>query len=1485
MAPNKKKKKASANPARGVATVSIASKPKAEEQQPDRQPEIAPATKKAETTGGHSSTKQNDGGHPAPAPENLKQAELTVEEYELQLEESDLQNYLDQNSQKVKKDVSRQVSRLQTERRVLRSNADPLNIRKWFPQDFSDRILGLVRQENVSERIEIRNVAKSKQISEDEAVTRLWTLGQILGGLGFGDERCMEAIEELVSRNVSSIGGPRDGTWGIEESLDWLSLECSTEELGGYDEISQKKTLPLEEQDDDDPPAQIVEQTVTSDTTTQTNHANETPSDNEPVSDINSDVEPDELLEKHVQTRLAIYRIDPHALFLSSGSKTKQPKRRPTTKAAIPLSKRVTQLIDKLKQIESDALFDSWAAEAQWAVAKTDADRKAAQQRKKQHLARKQSVEQSGHISSDHHPKAAEEISKEAEAASAGLIAEDAGEEEELGLFGDMFANLPEMLTNVSSGTSEMILKESNGISQSTIRDFGKWTGVGPKRILEDTCKARDSGVKIRFSIISSTSWSVRQSVHILWSKSQDPVEPLSIPDFVCKSSMRSTTISMFAVSTPDIAQSEAYCATAALYSLCSTYKSEEKIYLRLPPIWKDLYSTFIKQRKDEIDAQDRLAIKKLRELVKDKSDQDQEDGIILVNSLKKLNANRSGRGTPNNELTEFPPVLPAKAEQMKQLWAMKSSTAAFKRMLENRMQLPIFNFKGPVLEAIDSNQIVIICGETGCGKSTQVPSFVLEHELSHGRSCKIYCTEPRRISAISLAKRVSEEFGEHRNDLGTARSFVGFAIRLEANMTKDTRLVYATTGIVMRMLERSNDLADITHLVLDEVHERSIDSDFLLIVLRKLILKRPELKVILMSATVDAKKFSLYLDNAPILTVPGRTFPVETKYLEDAIEFSGYALDDGSEPLRSQTDPEDVEVEIETSSNDVKRAREKNLNKYSPRTRKTISLFNEYSIDYDFITTLLQKIASDPGSQKYSKAILLFLPGILEIRKMSDMLLGHPMFMKNWYIYHLHSTIASEDQERAFLTPPPGVRKIVLATNIAETGVTIPDVTCVIDTGMHKEMRFDERRQLSRLILAFVSRANAKQRRGRAGRVQSGLCYHLFTKFRHDSIMAEQQTPEMRRLSLQDLVLRVKTCKLGDIEQTLSNALDAPEPKNIRRAIDSLIDVKALTVTEELTPLGQQLARLPLDVHLGKLILLGCIFGCLDMALSVAAILSSKSPFQGSFNNRSQADGARLSFKQGNSDVLTIYAAYCAWRKVCLATGASESQFCRKYYLSSQILSNIEDLKAQLLVSVVDANFLSLGPTDTTALAKARFQSSRTRYFVTLPPSAVCKEGNDIAASSVIAWAFYPKLILRDGKGWRNISNNQSVSLHPASVNKGNQVPKFLSYYHMMQSSNKFYNAHETTIAHALPIAVLGGEASFNAFSGIVIIDGNRLKFSLPDPKSLLALKALRLRLRDACAKLFKFPDRPLPSQLLKWLDIWNDLCQAVKSAEERTH
>lgn len=506
----------------------------------------------------------------------------------------------------------------------------------------------------------------------------------------------------------------------------------------------------------------------------------------------------------------------------------------------------------------------------------------------------------------------------------------------------------------------------------------------------------------------------------------------------------------MITEAVPDSAQSEAYVSTAALFLIFSPVPKEEKASLRLPPVWKDFWLDLCTLKKKNDLTIDREELRGIRSLVDHSAGKDEDlEQISRPAELSPLSpqpiicsAEESQKGKPSG--TENP-------DETRSVWTSKSATPSFRNMILQRKNLPIWAFKEEIVQSILKHQTVIVCGETGCGKSTQVPSFILEHELSLGRPCKVYCTEPRRISAISLARRVSEELGERKSDVGTFRSLVGYAIRLESKVVHETRLVYATTGIVLRMLEASDDLQEITHLVLDEVHERSIESDFLLIVLRKLLIRRPALKVILMSATVDAAKFSDYFNGAPVLTVPGRTFPVQTRYLEDAVEETNFSNRDF---LRGVPSIDEDDEGHDSSSEKDKKAAETGLEGYSQKTRSTLAQFDEYRINYDLIVTLLETIATKPRFISFSKAVLVFLPGIAEIRRLHDMLRGHNSFSEGWYIHPLHSTIAMDEQERAFAIPPQGHRKIVLATNIAETGVTIPDVTCVIDTGKHKEMR-----------------------------------------------------------------------------------------------------------------------------------------------------------------------------------------------------------------------------------------------------------------------------------------------------------------------------------------------------------------------------------------------------------------------------------------------
>jgi ATP-dependent RNA helicase DHX29 len=1379
MAGKKKTKKPTANPARGFATTSIASKPRVDavEASDDAAETAAPPSAKDATP---ASSNKADITTQAGGPSK----DLTPEEFERQLEESELQLLVEKHAQKAKRDAQRQKARLETDRRVLRGQAETINTKKWLPPELMDHILDLIQAEGrfAASSVGLEGGAPGKLLQEEDLTIKLWVLQQTLSGAGFKEERVQAVLQYVldISPNVSTSN--RESIWGLDEALDWFAREGTKGDLPDYEGRGKNSTRSqLDAQGESPLPSGANTPPILElDRKKQrggnlSSRSTRASSPRKVAVTFDEDIEPDELLPAYLDAKEKLFALQRPRQDTTKG------KLLHASKTEASESTEEAMLLAKVDRIEKDVLFDKYVAEQQWKAKRIVLEKDyATAKKKKAEEDEAQKAPETGETTAN----GQDDVNQEAERIAAEILAQAEDDDDDDEALTDLFSSLPVSEVDPTTGKTNTVVNGADGI-KVMIRDFGNWTGVSPMRALEEACRSRDSGVRISYQRVSDVAFANRHLVNIVWTKAQDIPPPAEDVNLETYTTPLQFVYKMVTIATPDAKQSEAFIATAALFFIFASSTKEEKVGLRLPAAWKDLWSEYAETKKNKADAEDRKAIKELRDLVRKRKEQELEDGVILQGAFKGRGAARVAADSDDSG-TDKATRITGDPEYFKSIWQQKSSTTRFQTMLQSRMQLPMWNFRQQVLDAVDKEPVVIVCGETGCGKSTQVPSFLLEHQLSQGKPCKIYCTEPRRISAISLARRVSEELGEGRGDLGTPRSLVGYSIRLEANTSRETRLVFATTGIVMRMLEGSNDLKEITHLVLDEVHERSIDSDFLLIVLKKLLTKRKDLKVVLMSATVDAERFSKYLGGAPVLNVPGRTFPVQVKYLEDAVELTGYSIEQNNQPS-VELDDDAFDIEAENSS---KPELIKTLKHYSPKTRNTLSNLDEYRIEFDLVVQLVSRIATDPTYVPFSKAILIFLPGIAEIRTLNDMLLGDRNFANNWLIYPLHSTIATEEQEAAFLVPPEGVRKIVLATNIAETGITIPDVTCVIDTGKHREMRYDERRQLSRLIDAFISRANAKQRRGRAGRVQEGLCFHLFTKYRHDHTMSDQQTPEMLRLSLQDLAIRVKMCKIGGIEETLTQALDAPSAKNINRAVDALVDVRALTASEELTPLGIQLARLPLDVFLGKLILLGTIFKCLDMAITVAAILSSKSPFVAPFGQRNQADTVRLAFRRGDSDLLTVYNAYLAWKRVCQsASGGGEFQFCKKNFLSQQTLANIEDLKGQLIVSLVDSGFLSLTDEERKTLNRLRYASGgrrRFQSFFEVPQRVNGNSDNDVVSQSVIAWSFYPKLLVRDvpgGKGLRNVNNNQAISLHPSSVNKGHNELRWLSYYHIMQA------------------------------------------------------------------------------------------------------
>jgi len=653
-----------------------------------------------------------------------------------------------------------------------------------------------------------------------------------------------------------------------------------------------------------------------------------------------------------------------------------------------------------------------------------------------------------------------------------------------------------------------------------------------------------------------------------------------------------------------------------------------------------------------------------------------------------------------------------------------------------------------------------------------------------------IVCTQPRRISAIGVAQRVADERCER---LGAT---VGYSIRMEAVTSAATRLLFCTTGILLRRLEDDPGLNGTTHVVVDEVHERSMESDFLLMTLRDLAARRRDLRVVLMSATIEAHLFSNYFGGCPTISIPGRTFPVTALYLEDALEVTAHRVRPGADRARkggSRSGPprggerggfggggygggygeppppppppprralgsggssaalagrqlggEPGSLAASDAPDEELGAEElaERYPRYGAGALRALAASDPGQINFELVGELVAWIlrcggvpaaqaalgsalgladdawdspgaapaaaagrrggASFAGGADLADSILVFLPGVKEIQATYEQLTGSgPLSFepqRSW-VLPLHGMLSSEEQRGIFARPPPGVRKIVLATNIAETSITIDDCGFVIDCGRMRETRYDPARRMESLEDVPVSRANAQQRRGRAGRVKSGICFHLFTRHAFERRLEAQQAPEMQRVPLEQLVLRIKVLRYpGTAASVVARCLQPPAAEAVERAVQELVRLEALTLSpsptrgappaEALTALGMHLASLPVDVRIGKLILLGSIFGVVDDVLTIAAVLSYRAPFLSPFERRDEADASKRSFCVAQSDHLTALNAYRAFDR----GGANRFDMCRERFLGVKTMMQIAQVKRQLLELLSAARFVRPG-------------------------------------------------------------------------------------------------------------------------------------------------------------------------------------------------
>uniref|UniRef100_A0A9J7Y4J3 DEAH (Asp-Glu-Ala-His) box polypeptide 34 n=2 Tax=Cyprinus carpio TaxID=7962 RepID=A0A9J7Y4J3_CYPCA len=541
-----------------------------------------------------------------------------------------------------------------------------------------------------------------------------------------------------------------------------------------------------------------------------------------------------------------------------------------------------------------------------------------------------------------------------------------------------------------------------------------------------------------------------------------------------------------------------------------------------------------------------------------------------------------------------------------------KQSFNKLSKLRKEQKSLPIFQYRARIVELVRTHPVVVVAGDTGCGKSTQVPQYLLASGFTH-----IACTQPRRIACISLAKRVSFE------SLNQYGSKVGYQIRFEASRTTATKLLFLTEGLLLRQIQRDASLSQYQVLILDEVHERHLHCDFLLGVLRSLLPLRPDLRLVLMSATINIKLFSSYFNSAPVLQVPGRLFPIQVIY----------------QPI-----PQEEKVS--------------RSEKLDPRPYLRVL----QSIDQQY-----------PPEERGD--LLLFLSGVAEISTIQEACQTYATHTQRWIVLPLHSTLSLAQQDKVFDIAPPGVRKCIISTNIAETSVTIDGVRFVVDSGKVKEMSFDPKAKMQRLQEFWISRASSEQRKGRAGRTGPGVCYRLYSESDYDAF-ASYPVPEIHRVALDSLILQMKSMGLGD-PHTFA-FIDPPPASSIQTAVMYLKEQGALDEERELTSIGRLLAQLPVDVVIGKMLVLGSVFNLVEPVLTVAAALSVQSPFLRSAQHNPDCSTTRQPLNSNQGDPFTLMNTFNAWVQVKADRGSGSRKWCRRRGLEEQRLYEMVNLRRQ---------------------------------------------------------------------------------------------------------------------------------------------------------------------------------------------------------------
>uniref|UniRef100_A0A7S3QLZ2 RNA helicase n=2 Tax=Dunaliella TaxID=3044 RepID=A0A7S3QLZ2_DUNTE len=602
----------------------------------------------------------------------------------------------------------------------------------------------------------------------------------------------------------------------------------------------------------------------------------------------------------------------------------------------------------------------------------------------------------------------------------------------------------------------------------------------------------------------------------------------------------------------------------------------------------------------------------------------------------------------------------------------------------EQRESLPIYHLKEQLMQAVQDNQTLVVIGETGSGKTTQMTQYLAE--MGFTAKGKIGCTQPRRVAAMSVAKRVAEEFGCR---LGEE---VGYAIRFEDCTTADTVIKYMTDGMLLRECLLDDQLTQYSVIILDEAHERTIHTDVLFGLLKEVARKRPDFKLVVTSATLDAEKFSSYFFDCPIFTIPGRTYPVEIMYTKA---------------------PE-----------------------------------SDY-LDAALITVMQIHLSEPEGD------ILLFLTGQEEIETACQILYERMKSLgpavPELLVLPVFSALPSEVQTRIFEPAPPGKRKCVVATNIAEASLTIDGVYYVVDPGFSKMKVFNPKNGMDSLVVTPISQASGRQRAGRAGRTGPGKCYRLYTEQAYKQEMLPTSVPEIQRTNLAMTVLTLKAMGINDLLGF--DFMDPPPAATLVTALEQLYNLNALDEEGMLTKLGRKMAEFPLEPPMSKVLIASVDLGCSDEILTILAMLSAQNIFHRPKEKQAQADQKKAKFFQPEGDHLTLLAVYEQWK-----SNKFSVPWCKENYVQDRSLKRAQDVRKQLM-AIMDRYKLEL-------------VSAGRRY------DRICK--------AITSGFFFHAARKDPQEGYKTVVEQQPVYIHPSSSLCQAQ-PDWVIYHELILTTKEY--------------------------------------------------------------------------------------------------